>query len=80
MTIQIKYQDHHGNWHHYQSKQNQVDAYRVGQCRTGSTGKRHHLVDGDGEARESDKKYYNRSSTLSAIKPGTKFKRTRDLK
>ena len=48
MTIQIKYQDHHGNWHHCQTKQNHADAYRVAQRRAKSTGKRHRLVDGDG--------------------------------
>lgn len=48
MTISIEWQDQHGNWHHYQSKQNQADAYRVAQRRAQSTGKRHRLVDGDG--------------------------------
>ena len=46
MTINIEWQDQHGNWHHYQSKQNQADAYRVAQRRAESTGKRHRLVDG----------------------------------
>jgi hypothetical protein len=31
MTINIEYQDQHGNWHHYKTKQNQADAYRVAQ-------------------------------------------------
>ena len=31
MTINIEWQDQNGNWHHYQSKQNQADAYRVAQ-------------------------------------------------
>ena len=48
MTINIEYQDQHGNWHHYQNNQNQADAYRVAQRRAESTGKRHRLVDGDG--------------------------------
>jgi hypothetical protein len=48
MTIYIEWQDQHGNWHHYQSKQNQADAYRVAQRHAESTGKRHRLVDGDG--------------------------------
>jgi hypothetical protein len=48
MTINIEWQDQHVNWHHYQSKQNQADAYRVAQRRTDSTGKRHRLVDDDG--------------------------------
>ena len=48
LTINIEWQDQHGNWHHYQTKQNQADAYRVAQRRAESTGKRHRLVDGDG--------------------------------
>lgn len=48
MTINIEWQDQHGNWQHYQRKQNQADAYRVAQRRAASTGKRHHLVDGVG--------------------------------
>jgi len=48
MSINIEWQDQHGNWHHYQTKQNQADAYRVAQRRAGSTGKRHRLVDGAG--------------------------------
>jgi hypothetical protein len=48
MTINIEYQDQFGRWHHYQSKQNQADAYRVAQRRAESTGKRHRLVDGQG--------------------------------
>ena len=48
MTINIEWQDQHGNWHHYQSKQNQADAYRVAQSRAVSTDKRHRLVDGTG--------------------------------
>jgi hypothetical protein len=48
MTINIEYQDQHGNWHHLLSKQNQADAYRVAQRRAESTGKRHRLVDDDG--------------------------------
>ena len=48
MTINIEWQDQHGYWHPYQTKQNHVDAYRVAQRRAASTGKRHRLVDGDG--------------------------------
>jgi len=48
MTINIEYQDQFGRWHHYQSKQNQADAYRVAKRRAESSGKRHRLVDGDG--------------------------------
>jgi len=48
MTINIEYQDQFGRWHHYQSKQNQADAYRVAQRRAASTKKRHLLVDDRG--------------------------------
>jgi hypothetical protein len=48
MTINIEWQDQFGRWHHYLSKQNQADAYRVAQSRAESTGKRHRLVDDDG--------------------------------
>ena len=48
MGIEIEWQDQFGRWHHYQSKQNQTDAYRVAQRRAESTGKRHRLMDGDG--------------------------------
>ena len=48
MTMKIEWQDQNGNWHHYQSKQNQADAYRVAKRRVESTKKRHRLVDGDG--------------------------------
>jgi hypothetical protein len=48
MTINIEYQDQHGNWHHYQTKHNQADAYRVAQRRAESTKKRHRLVDDAG--------------------------------
>ena len=48
MTIKIEWQDQHGNWQHYQSKQNQADAYRVAKRRGKSTGKRHQLLSDDG--------------------------------
>ena len=48
MTINIEWQDQHGNWHHYQTKQNQADAYRVAKRRAESTGKRHRLVNDQG--------------------------------
>jgi hypothetical protein len=48
MNISIEWQDQHGNWHHYQSKHNQADAYRVAQRRAESTKKRHRLVDDNG--------------------------------
>ena len=48
MTINIEWHDQNGNWHHYQSKQNEADAYRVAKHRAESTKKRHRLLDGDG--------------------------------
>ena len=48
MTINIEWQDQNGNWKHFQTKQNQADAYRVAQRRAESTKKRHRQVDGDG--------------------------------
>ena len=48
MTINIEYQDQFGYWKHFQTKQNQADAYRVAQRRAESTKKRHRLVGGDG--------------------------------
>ena len=52
MTINIEYQDQFCHWQHYQTKQNQADAYRVAQRRAESTGKRHRLVDEDGRLRD----------------------------
>jgi hypothetical protein len=48
MTIKIEYQDQFGQWHHYQTKQNEADAYRVAVRRAQSTGKRHRLTDSSG--------------------------------
>lgn len=48
MVTNIEWQDQQGNWHHYQTKQNKADAYRVAQSRAESTGKRHRLVDDAG--------------------------------
>jgi hypothetical protein len=53
MTINIEWQDQFGRWHHYQSKQNQFDAYRVAQRCVESTKKRQRLVEGDGETCQS---------------------------
>ncbi|MCS5705316.1 hypothetical protein NZK27_03845 [Synechococcus sp. FGCU-3] len=44
MTINIEWQDQHGNWHHYQTKQIQADAYRVAQRSAESTKKCHRLL------------------------------------
>jgi hypothetical protein len=47
VSVAIEWQDQFGRWHHYQSKQNQADAYRVAKRRAESTKKRHRLVDAD---------------------------------
>ena len=52
MTVNIEWQDQQGRWHHFQSQQNQTDAYRVAMRRAESTGKRHRLVDGSGRLLE----------------------------
>jgi hypothetical protein len=49
MTVNIEWQDQQGNWHHYQTKQNQEDAYRVAQRRAEGTKTRHRLVDQQGK-------------------------------
>jgi hypothetical protein len=48
MKIDIEWQDQFGRWKHYQTKQNQADAYRVASRRASSTGKRQRLVDCNG--------------------------------
>jgi hypothetical protein len=48
MTIHIELQNQFGFWHHYQTKQNLQDAYRVAQRRAQLTKKRHRLVDDEG--------------------------------
>jgi hypothetical protein len=48
MTINIEWQNQDGKWRHFQTKQNQFDAYRIAQRRAESTGKRHRLVDDRG--------------------------------
>ena len=52
MTVNIEWQDQQGRWHHFQSQQNQTDAYRVAMRRAEATGKRHRLVDGSGRLLE----------------------------
>jgi hypothetical protein len=48
MRVEIEYQDQFGSWKHFQSKQNERDAYRVASRRAQSTGKRHRLLSADG--------------------------------
>jgi hypothetical protein len=49
MSIKIEWQDQFGRWHHYQTKQNEADAYRIAKSRAESTGKRHRLVNNNGQ-------------------------------
>jgi len=46
--IHIQYQDQVGAWKHYTTKHHQGDAYRTAANHAKSTGKRHRLVDEDG--------------------------------
>jgi hypothetical protein len=46
--IKIEYQDQFGRWQHYQTQHHQPSAYRTAQQRARSTGKRHRLVDDQG--------------------------------
>lgn len=48
MKINIEYQNQFGRWNHYQTKNNEADAYRTATARAKSTGKRHRLVDTSG--------------------------------
>jgi len=45
---QIQWQDQFGRWQHYQTQHNQPSAYRTAKQRARSTGKRHRLVDAQG--------------------------------
>ena len=44
MRVEIEYQDQFGSWKHFQTKQNEADAFRVASRRAQSTGKRHRLI------------------------------------
>jgi hypothetical protein len=48
MKVFIQYQDQFGHWRQYQTKHNEADAFRVAQNRASRTGKRHRLVDEQG--------------------------------
>jgi hypothetical protein len=45
----IQWQDQFGRWQRYQDKRNQADAFRTAQARARSIGKRHRLVDENGQ-------------------------------
>ena len=46
--IIIQWQDQFGRWQHYQIQHHQPSAYRTAKQRARSTGKRHRLVDAQG--------------------------------
>lgn len=48
MRVEIEFQTQFGKWEHYQTKQNEADAFRVASRRAQSTGKRHRLLSADG--------------------------------
>ena len=48
MKIFIQYQDSWGYWKQYTTKHHQADAFRVASNRARSTGKRHRLIDAQG--------------------------------
>ena len=45
----IQWQDQFGHWQRYSEQHNQASAFRTAQARAKSTGKRHRLVDEDGQ-------------------------------
>ena len=45
----IQWQDQFGRWQRYTEMHNQANAFRSDQARARSTGKRHRLVDPDGQ-------------------------------
>jgi len=48
MKVDIEYQDQFGRWHHYSSMHHQPSAYKTAQNRAKSTGRKHRLVDDEG--------------------------------
>lgn len=44
----IQWQDQFGRWQRYSEQHHQASAFRTAQARARSTGKRHRLVDGQG--------------------------------
>ena len=47
MKFVLQYQDRFDNWHRYQEKRNEGDAYRTAKSRAAATGKRFRIVDGN---------------------------------
>ena len=48
MKIFLSYQDQFGKWRQYQTKQNELDAYRVAKLKAKQMNKRFRLTDGNG--------------------------------
>ncbi|NQW38467.1 MAG: hypothetical protein HQ469_04610 [Cyanobacteria bacterium] len=47
--VDIEWQDQVGRWQHFQTMHNEANAFRTAQGRARSTGKRHRLVDANGQ-------------------------------
>ena len=48
-SVDIQWQDQFGRWQHFQTMHNEANAFRTAQGRARSTGKRHRLVDANGQ-------------------------------
>ena len=48
-SVDIQWQDQFGRWQHFQTMHNEANAFRTAQSRARSTGKRHRLVDANGQ-------------------------------
>ena len=48
MKIFLSYQDQFGKWRQYQTKQNELDAYRVATLKAKQRNKRFRLIDSSG--------------------------------
>ena len=49
MRVEIEFMTQFGKWEHYQTKQNEADAFRVASRRAQSTGKKHRLISAEGQ-------------------------------
>ena len=47
--VDIQWQDQVGRWQHFQTMHNEANAFRTAQGRARNTGKRHRLVDANGQ-------------------------------
>jgi hypothetical protein len=52
MSFTIEFQDQNGRWHRYQQLHNAQDAFRVASRRAQSTGKRHRIINSDGQLQD----------------------------